>query len=555
MQDVNHNRRKIMVIGHKNPDTDSICSAIAYANLKNKISDQSYEAYRAGEINQETAFVLEKFHIPAPRLCLDVRAQVQDIDIREINGVNGKMTMRRAWETMRDYDITSLPITTEDNHLAGLIALQDIAMANMDNLNVYSLSKTKTSIANLLETLQGQLIVGDPDFCFEKGKVVIGAGSPDVLETAVEDGDIVLLANRYDTQLCAIELNAACIVVCNAPAIAKTIIKLATENNCAIISTPFDTYTTSCLINQSVPIEHYMQTELKTFKLSTPVEEAKKIMGQVRFNYFPVLDKDNHYCGVISKRNLLNLQRKQLILVDHNEKTQCVDGYEEADILEIIDHHRIGNLETAGPVYFRNQPVGCTSTIIYQMYKENGVPIEPNIAGILCCAILSDTLAFRSPTCTKLDEIAADELAHIANMDIHGLASEMFEAGERISDKTAEDIFLQDYKVFIHEDLHFGVGQGSYVNPASRLEAKRKLTPYLKEVMQRENISMIFYMLTSVLDRSTDIIYAGNGAEELLEKAFSCKPENGYFTLDGVVSRKKQFIPAIIRTLQNDTDI
>ncbi len=363
-------KKKIMVIGHRNPDTDSVCSAIAYANLKNKISDRSeyrYEPRRAGEINQETSFVLDLFNMPVPKLCTDVRAQVRDIDIREVPGVDGKMTMRRAWETMRDQDITSLPITKSDNTLAGLVTLQDIAMANMDSLDPRTVTSASTSLANILETLKGELITGDPEYRFTSGKVVIGAGSPDVLESSMEKGDIVLLANRYDTQLCAIEMEASCIVICEAPDVAKTIVKLANMNNCAIITTPFDTYTASYLINQSIPIEHFMQKNLRTFSLSTTVEEAKKLMSSVRFNYFPVLDKDNHYRGVISKRNLLNLKRKQLILVDHNEKTQCVEGYEDADILEIIDHHRIGTLETGGPVYFRSQPVGCTSTIIYQI--------------------------------------------------------------------------------------------------------------------------------------------------------------------------------------------
>lgn len=547
-------KRKIMVIGHKNPDTDSICAAISYAHLKNKISDKAYEPRRAGEINQETAFVLERFHMPVPKLCLDVRAQVQDIDIREIDGVSGSVTMRKAWETMRDQDITSLAITTEENKLEGLITLQDIAMANMDSLDSGSVSRSGTTIGNILETLKGELIVGDPDRRFEKGNVVIGAGSPEVLETSMQEGDIVLLANRYDTQLCAIEMDASCIIVCNAPVIAKTIIKLAQEHNCALISTPYDTYATSFLINQSVPVRHIMQKNLKFFRLSTAVEEVKKVMGQVRYNYFPVLDDDDSYCGVISKRNLLNLKRKQLILVDHNEKTQCVDGYEEAEILEIIDHHRIGSLETVGPVYFRNQPVGCTSTIIYDMYRENGVEIESDMAGIMCCAILSDTLCFRSPTCTKLDEKAARELAAIAGVDPEKLAAEMFEAGEHIYDKTAEDIFLQDYKVFVHDETHFGVGQGSFVTKQSRMQAEEMLIPYLKDVMHRENIDMVFYMLTSVLDQSTEVICAGYQAEDVLKRAFGVEKENGAFRLDGVVSRKKQFIPAIIRALQTDEE-
>ncbi|MDO5784066.1 MAG: putative manganese-dependent inorganic diphosphatase [Eubacteriales bacterium] len=545
--------RKISVIGHKNPDTDSVCSAIAYAHLKNVTTDREYEPRRAGEVNQETAFVLKKFGIEPPRICLDVHAEVKDIDIRQIDGVDGKMTLRSAWETMRDKDITTLPITGENNKLKGLITLKRLAMANMDSLDPHAVANASTPISNIVETLNGTLITGSNDVVIDHGKIVIAAGSPEAMETMVDPGDIVLVANRYEAQLCAIELEAACLVVCMTPNIAKTIIKIAKEHNCMVISTPYDTYAASCLINQSIPISHPMARTMITFELSTPVEEAKKIMGQVRHNYFPVVDQDGYYQGVISRRNLLNLQRKQIILVDHNEKTQCVDGYEDADILEIIDHHRIGNLETSGPVYFRNHPVGCTATIIYQMYGEYQVEIPPQIAGILCSAILSDTLIFRSPTCTSQDEYAARQLATIAGVEIDELAREMFEAGENLDGKTPGQILLQDYKIFVHGNIRFGVGQGSYVSHKNREVVKKMLPEYLEEVQQREEIDMIFYLVTNILDQSSEILYAGKDAVELLENSFHRTVEPGQpLLLGGVVSRKKQFIPALLNTLQNN---
>lgn len=548
----NTRKRKISVIGHKNPDTDSVCSAIAYAHLKNVTTDREYEPRRAGEVNQETAFVLKKFGIEPPRICLDVHAKVNDIDIRQIEGVDGKMTLRRAWETMRDKDISTLPITSEKNKLDGLITLKRIAMANMDSLDPYAVSNAHTPISNIVETLNGTLITGSDEMILDHGKIVIAAGSPEAMETMVEPGDIVLVANRYEAQLCAIELEASCLVVCMTPNIAKTIVKIAKEHNCTVISTPYDTYAASCLINQSVPISHPMAHKMITFTLATPVEEAKKIMGQVRHNYFPVIDQDGCYQGVISRRNLLNLQRKQLILVDHNERTQCVDGYEDAEIIEIIDHHRIGNLETRGPVYFRNHPVGCTATIIYQMYGEYQVEIPPQIAGILCSAILSDTLIFRSPTCTPQDEYAARQLAAIAGVEIETLAREMFEAGENLDGKTPEQILLQDYKIFVHDNIRFGVGQGSYVSGKTREKAKKILPEYLEEVQQREGINMIFYLVTNIIDQSSEILYAGKDAAELLENSFHCKVEPGQpVLLNGVVSRKKQFIPALLNSLQN----
>lgn len=554
MDQQNARQRKICVIGHKNPDTDSVCSAIAYAYLKNVTTDREYEPRRAGEVNQETAFVLKKFGIEPPRICLDVHAKVRDIDIRQIEGVGGQMTLRSAWETMRDKDITTLPITGRENKLKGLITLKRLAMANMDSLDPHAVANANTPISNVVETLNGTLITGSNDMMIDHGKIVIAAGSPEAMETMVDPGDIVLVANRYEAQLCAIELEAACLVVCMTPNIAKTIIKIAKEHNCTVISTPYDTYAASCLINQSIPISHPMARTMITFELSTPVEEAKKVMGQVRHNYFPVVDQDGYYQGVISRRNLLNLQRKQLILVDHNEKTQCVEGYEDADILEIIDHHRIGNLETSGPVYFRNHPVGCTATIIYQMYGEYQVEIPQQIAGILCSAILSDTLIFRSPTCTSQDEYAARQLATIAGVEIDELAREMFEAGENLDGKTPEQILLQDYKIFVHENIRFGVGQGSYVSQKNREVAKRMLPEYLEQIQQREGVDMIFYLVTNILDQSSEVLYAGKDAAELLENSFHRTAEPGQpLQLNGVVSRKKQFIPALLNSLQNKT--
>ncbi|HBI64857.1 MAG TPA: putative manganese-dependent inorganic diphosphatase [Clostridiales bacterium] len=545
-------QRKINVIGHKNPDTDSICSAIAYANLKNLTSDREYEPRRAGEINQETAFVLKTFDMKPPRICLDVHAKVRDIDIRCVDGIDRNMTLRRAWETMRDQDITTLPVTNSENQLEGLITLRRLAMANMDSLDPHAVANAHTPISNIVETLNGTLVTGSNDMCIDHGKIVIAAGSPEAMETMVEPGDIVLVANRYEAQLCAIELEAACLVVCMTPNIAKTIVKLAQEHNCTLISTPYDTYAASCLINQSIPICHPMVRSMILFQMSTPVEEAKKIMGEVRHNYFPVVDKDGRYQGVISRRNLLNLQRKQLVLVDHNEKTQCVEGYEDAEILEIIDHHRIGSLETNGPVYFRNQPVGCTATIVYQMYCEYGLDIEPSIAGILCSAILSDTLIFRSPTCTPTDVYAARQLAKIAGIDAEEYAKEMFEAGENLDGKTPEQVLLQDYKIFVSSNTRFGVGQGSYVSSKNRAKAKEMLSGHLQEVLAHENIDMIFYLVTDILEQSSEILFAGKDAAALLERSFHCPVDPAQpLCLAGVVSRKKQFIPALINTLQN----
>lgn len=544
-----NNTRKVGVIGHRNPDTDSICSAIAYAALKNAIGEISCEPLRAGALNGETEYVLRRFGVAPPELCPDVSAQVMDIDIRPMPGTDGMTTVRKAWETMRDQQISTLPITDENGYLTGIITLKDLAMANMDISSTRFLSVSHTPYRNIIETLGGTLITGDPDGCVTTGKVVVGAASPELMEEVLEPGDLVLVANRYESQYCAVEMGAACIVVCTGSAVPKTIIRLAKEKDCTIISTPHDTYPASCMISQSVPISYYMlRNNLLTFRTTDSVEDVKEVMGKVRFVYFPVLDTEGKYVGVISRRNLLNLRRKQLILVDHNEKTQCVDGWEEAEILEIIDHHRIGNLETSGPVYFRNQPVGCTATVIYQMYQEADQDVPADIAGLLLSAILSDTLKFQSPTCTPLDVRTAKSLSTLAGVEIDELAQAMFEAGESLEGKTAEEIFQQDYKTFLQGSLQIGVGQGSFVSQANYDKARAMVSEYLSTA--KLNVDMAFYMLTSLQDQSAMILCAGDGAQALLSRAFHTEPTDGGVLLPGVVSRKKQFVPQLIRALQ-----
>lgn len=545
--------RTVGVIGHKNPDTDSICSAICYADLKNTLGLQQHIPLRAGEINSETAYVLERFGMEAPAECLDVSAQVQDMDIREMPGTAPMTTMRRAWEKMRDLEISTLPITDEENNLLGIITLKNLATANMDMASTRFLSDSHTPYKNILEALGGTLITGDPEGYVKTGKVVVAAASPETLEDVVEEGDLVLLANRYDTQYCAIEMGADCIVVCTGSTVPKTIVKLAEQHNCAIIATPLDTYPASCMITQSVPVQHYMVSgNLIYFRTNDLVEDVKEVMSKVRFVYFPVLDENGKYVGVISRRNLLNLRRKQLILVDHNEKNQCVEGWEDSEILEIIDHHRIGNLETSGPVYFRNQPVGCTATVIYQMYQENCVEVKPQIAGLLLSAILSDTLKFQSPTCTPLDQHTAQALSQIAGVDIDELAQKMFEAGEALDGKTPGELYQQDYKTFDHAGITIGVGQGSFISSANYELAREMISGYLSDSRLQLGVDMAFYLLTSLQDQSSLVLCTGNGAKDLICRAFHVDAGPRGILLPGVVSRKKQFLPPLLRAMQEN---
>lgn len=544
-------KEKVFVIGHKNPDTDSICSAICYAHLKSKLNENvEYIAVRAGHLNEESQYVMERFGVQSPVYIKDVRTQVRDIEIRETEGVDQDISLKAAWNLMRDKNVVTLPIT-EGNKLAGLITIGDIATSYMDVYDSRILATAKTKYKNILETLDGQLVTGNAEALFDKGKVLIAAANPDLMENYIEEHDLVILGNRYESQLCAIEMNADCIVVCEGAPVSMTIRKLAEEKGCTVIGTPHDTYTVARLINQSMPIAHFMRTErLVTFRLDEFTETIKDVMAKKRHRDFPILDKYGNYVGMISRRNLLNMSPKKLILVDHNEKNQAVNGVENAEILEIIDHHRLGSLETIAPVFFRNQPLGCTATIIYQMYRENGVEITKTIAALLCAAIISDTLMYRSPTCTEYDKQTAEELAAIAGIKVEEFAREMFKAGSNLKDKDPKEIFHQDYKTFSSNDISFGVGQINVMTEEELADIKRKLLPYLKETEEAMKVNMIFFMLTNIFSESTELLYVGDNAEELIQNAFGVQPDVDSFRLEGVISRKKQLIPALMASIQ-----
>ena len=543
---------KVVVIGHRNPDTDSICSAIAYAELKNKTSDLVCEARRAGKMNQETEFVLKKFGVKPPRMCTDVNPKIRDVDYREMPGIPGSTSLRKAWEIMRDQKIDTLPITSADNELEGIITVKDIATANMDVFDTGVLATSRTTYKNILETLGGTMVVGNENAVCTTGHIRIGTATPEMLENNVEKGDIVILTNRYESQLCAIEKEASLLIICNGAKVGRTIQRIAEETGVAIMTAPCDTYAAGKLMSQCAPISYYMtRDDIMKFTLVTPVADVTRVMAKVRHRYFPILDEDGKYCGMVSRRNIIALRKRRIILVDHNEATQAVEGFDQAEILEIIDHHRIGSLETSGPVYFRNQPVGCTATIIYQLYHESGVEIEPQIAGLLCSAIISDTLMFRSPTCTPIDRAAAEDLAKIANIDIPTYAQAMFEAGSDLSSRSTEEIFYQDYKTFSAADVHFGVGQITSVSAAGLKQLVPALQQLMEEKYAKDPSTMLFFLLTNILEENSIVLCAGQKAKELLKQSNHLDeiPAEGLL-VPGMVSRKKQFVPSIIATLQ-----
>ena len=538
---------KVFVVGHRNPDTDSVCSAIAYANLKNKITKtQDYVPYRAGQLNEETRYVLKSCGVSIPPVLQDVRAQVSELNIRETESVKSTISIKKAWNMMQEAGVVTLPVV-KNRKMEGIITITDIATSYMDVMDNRILELSNTSYKQIAQTLDGKIICGNEENTTVKGKVFTAVATPETMEENIDKGDIIILGNRYEAQLCAIEMGAGCIVICENAPVGVTITRMAQENGCTIISSPHDAFTVSRLIYQSIPIGYVMKNEgLVSFRADDYVDDVRKVMAEKRHRDFPVLDKNSNYIGMISRRSLLGAEKKKVIMVDHNEAKQAVAGIQAAEILEIVDHHRLGSIETISPVFFYNQPVGCTSTIIYEMYKDHNVEIDPVIANLMCAAIISDTLMFRSPTCTPKDKKAAKKLADIAGIEIETFAHKMFFAGSNISEKTAKELFTSDYKKFSMGDITFGIGQVSCMDSSELAQVKNKIFAYMKEQYPTMGVDMLFFMLTDMMLPGTELLCVGSGAEELVFNALGVQGCDGVFSLPGVVSRKKQIVPELM---------
>ena len=553
-------KRTVCVIGHKNPDTDSICAAISYTYLKKQLEKPDgryqYVACRAGSVSAETQFVLDYFHVPQPLFIENIGTRVKDLEIRRTPGVDAKISVKDAWNLMNTQNVFTLPITDAESHLQGLITINDIAKSYMDENDSAIVSVARTPYRNIMETLDAEMVVGDPEASFTEGKVVIAAANPDVMENYINPHDMVILGNRYESQLMSILAGAGCIVVCLGAPVSKTIQHMAKEKGTTILVTPLDTYTVARLINQSMPIDFFMKSDnLITFHLGDFTDQIKEIMSKKRYRDFPVLDKRGAYNGTISRRNLLNARKRALILVDHNEVSQAVDNVENAEILEILDHHKIGTLQTINPVFFRNQPVGSTSTIVYEMYRENNVEIPKTIAGLLASAILSDTLIFRSPTCTMMDRMAAEHLAKIAGIEPEEYARKMFRAGSDLKNRTPEEIFYTDFKTFEVNEETIGIGQITSMDEEELSDIRDRIKPFIEKAYEQHGLSLAFFMLTNIIDESTTMICYGKHAQELLESAFGVTVEDHIAKMPGIVSRKKQVVPVIMAELNKDNDV
>lgn len=539
----------IYVTGHKNPDSDSICAAYAYAEFKNKTGDIEAVPVRLGNVNQETQYILDYFKATAPQLLKTVKLKVEDLNFDYISPISPDISLKMAWNIMRDKNIKTLPVADENDHLLGLLAVSNLTSCYMDIWDNRILAKSNTSLDNILDTLSAKIsYVNENTKCFP-GKIVVTAMQPDSMVDHIDAGDISIVGDREEVQRALINLRVSLIIITGSHTPSNEVVELAKENGVTIIVTPYDSFTASRLIIQSIPVGYVMVKEnIVSFSTEDLVDDIKGIMTETRFRSYPVTDTNGRVLGTVSRFHLISNHKKKVIQVDHNERGQSVDGLEDAEVLEIIDHHRVADIQTSNPIYFRNEPVGSTSSIVAKCFFENGIRPSRKAAGLLCGAIISDTLLFRSPTCTPQDKHICKKLAEIAGINIDEFAKEMFKAGTSLKGKTVEQIFNQDFKPFSIEDTKVGIAQVNTMDIEGFMPLKEEMLAYMSTKAKEANLDMVMLLLTDILNEGSQILVAGD-KPEIVEKAFKVTLENNEAFLPGVLSRKKQVVPPITNAI------
>lgn len=535
----------IYITGHKNPDTDSICAAIAYAEFKNKTGNIPAIPIRLGAINRETKFVLDYFDIELPQFIETVKVQVADLNIDVVSPIAPDISLKMAWSIMKKNSLTTLPVVNEEDKLIGIVSVSNLTSSYMDVWDNAIIAKSNTTLENILDTLSAKCAFPQKEFLKPSGKIIVAAMQPRSVEEIIETGDIVICGDREDTQQIIINCKSTLMIVTGGHEVSDKVIAQAKEAGCMIISTPYDSFTTSRLITQSIPISHVMTKDnIVTFNTEDFVDEIKDVMIETRYRSYPVVDSNHNVIGSISRYHLISQNKKKVILVDHNERTQSVNGLEDAEVLEIIDHHRIADVETGQPIYFRNEPVGSTSTIISSIFFDNGIRPSKKIAGLLCAAIISDTLLFKSPTSTIVDKIILNRLSSIACIDVEKFAKEMFKAGTSLTGKTEEEIFHQDFKTFTLNGLKIGVSQVGTMDIEGFSTMKKDMLVLMEKKAIDHNFNILILMLTDIIKGGSELIVAGKD-KEIVARAFNIKLSGNSIYLPGILSRKKQVIPPI----------
>lgn len=536
----------VYVSGHRNPDTDSICSAIAYSYLLNATNKYNAIPVRLGEINRETEYVLKRFGVEHPVLLKTVKQKVEDLNYDKVTVFSKDLTLKTAWFLLKQQNLKSAPILDEHGQLLGLLSTSNIIEGYMDQWDSEVLKKAKTPVENVIDTLEANVIYLNESLKVVEGDIHIAAMSGSEAKKRIHENDVVIVGgDRSDDLEELISVKPSLIVLTGSLTADENVVKKCEEQGISIISTPFNTYQTSQQIVQAIPVEYVMiKGDIKTFSTDDTLDYMKEVMSETRYQGYPVIDLNNRCVGSISRFALLKGLRKKVILVDHNERGQSIPGIEEADILEIVDHHRVADIQTVGPLMFRGEPLGSTATIVTKMFDELDVEMPSHIAGLLLGAVVSDTLLFKSPTCTPVDTKIAKKLAKIAGVDIQEFAMEMFKAGTSLVGKTVDEIFNQDFKKFSFDNLQVGVAQVNSMDIEGFLPYKKDMLDYMNKFAEDNNLEFTLLLLTDIINANSEI-FVGGPRPELVEKAFNVQLTECQGTLVGVISRKKQVVPAI----------
>ncbi|MBE5809452.1 MAG: putative manganese-dependent inorganic diphosphatase [Clostridiales bacterium] len=531
----------IYVCGHRNPDTDSIVSAMAYAALNNALGDHDYVPARLGQLNDESTFLLERFGFEPPLLLTTVRTQVRDIEYDIPPTIGRQVPVSHAWQILREHkSLPAVPVTCEDGSLYGMITAGSVAESDMES--IVNPSVHDVPVFNLLSALEGHIVNSEEDaFDLISGEVVIAlphAGDP---LRGMKEGAIVLCGESEDVIDAALARGASCIIICQGAAPAQY---LGLHSKTCIMVTPCDAYRAARMIYQAIPVSRIAQTEdLVCFHLNDFIDDVRETVLQSRYRSYPIIDHRGHVAGTLSRYHLLRPKRKRVVLVDHNEKSQSIPGLDQAEIIAIIDHHRLADVQTGHPVFMRNEPVGSTTTIVATMFQERGLQPSEKLAGLMAAAILSDTVLFKSPTCTQRDKRMAERLARIAGIDLERLGREMFSAASS-ADKPAETLLNTDFKEFHIAGHALGISQITCLETDALLTRMDELLPAMNKLRQLRGYDMMLLMVTDVLRCGTELIFLGD--EEIIEQAFGTgKIAGQHVFLPGVVSRKKQIVPAL----------
>lgn len=538
----------VYITGHKNPDTDSICSSIAYAELKNELGEKAV-ASRIGKISHETDFVLNYFGVEPPKYLSSVKTQVCDLSMDIIEPVMPDVALKEAFNRLKSTGFEVLAVQNDDKEFIGLVSISDIANAYMTLSYENMENGWITPVLNLVKVLDAELIYNSAEYLDANVKVIITAMSSDDLDGFIGKGDIIISGNIESKQLKVINDGASCVILTCDSVFSEKVMKLAKEKNCTLMTTHFDTFTVARLIYQSIPVKYTMTSKkIVCFKLDDFIDTAREKMLKTRFRSYPVVDQEGHFKGFISRYHLLSPHRKKVILVDHSEKTQSVNGIDQAQIMEIIDHHRIGGVQTSDPIYYRNEPVGSTATIIANLYSEHGKKPSKKIAGILCAAIISDTIQFKSPTSTHADRITAERLALLAGINIDEFSVKMFDAGCSFKNMTTEEMIKNDFKDFAIGSYKVGVGQINTTDLRSIKKLRGSILQGLSELEENEKYNILMIIFTDIIDEQTEVVFV-ESQKGLVARAFSPLADENSFLISGVVSRKKQIVPRLVEML------